>query len=113
MKKIKPIKGYMCGIAYEWELGLGGAFDGVRVYPSKKAIQHYSKCCKDCGIVSFDMVDFKWVQKQKPFSAKNCMTTLETTVQQIKDTEETILKKQALLERLQKELAEIKAAGQS
>ena len=109
MKKNKPIKGYLCGVAYQYEVGPDGAHDGVHVYPSKKAIKHYSKCCKDCGIVEFIMTDFKWVQKQKPFSAKNCLTPQEAQLKQIELVKEDIAKKKAFLERLEKELSAFKA----
>ena len=41
--------GYMCRTDFDWELGM--AADGNKIFPSVKALKHYRKCVKGCGIV--------------------------------------------------------------
>lgn len=43
------VDGYMCAV--DWELELGGASDGNRVYPSVEELKEHRKCADHCGIV--------------------------------------------------------------
>lgn len=45
--------GYMCLIAWEWELG--AASDGNRIYPNEKSLRHHHPCADDCGIVEVEV----------------------------------------------------------
>lgn len=103
MAQKNKIKGFMCGVAYQFEIGPDGAFDGVHIYPSRKAIKHYKKCTGECGIVQFEMGNFKWVLNQRLFDTKNQKTVLESTDEQIADVTKAIEDKKAFLKRLKKE----------
>jgi hypothetical protein len=47
--KEKPIKMYLCKIAYDYELGEDG--DGTTLYPSPFALRREHKCTAECGVV--------------------------------------------------------------
>jgi hypothetical protein len=53
MSKDKSIRGFMCRI--DWDHELGRAADGNRVYPSVKALEEHHGCVLECGIVEVEV----------------------------------------------------------
>jgi len=68
-KAKRNVLGYLCGVAFQWELGE----TDVNLYGSKDSLKADHKCWKDCGIVELGVEDGKyepkWIAKAKPFKA--------------------------------------------
>lgn len=45
--------GFMCATDFNHELG--HASDGVRVFPSEKALRHHLSCADECGVVEVEI----------------------------------------------------------
>lgn len=49
----RRVRGYMCLI--DWECELGEASDGSRVYPSESALRRYHTPADHCGVVEVEV----------------------------------------------------------
>ncbi len=64
-ERVRTIKGYMCGV--DWQHELGEAMGGNVVYPSVDDLKKHRKCVKNCGIVEVKVQLSKWVEPQDLF----------------------------------------------
>jgi hypothetical protein len=60
MEKEKIVKVYMCGVAWQHEIGN----TPVKVHPSSKCLELDHKCTSECGIVEVEVRLKRWVLKQ-------------------------------------------------
>ena len=60
--KNNVVRGFMDMIDWEEETGTVGR--GVRVYPTKKDLEHYQPCVVQCGIVQVEIREIRTVRKQ-------------------------------------------------
>jgi|APFre7841882654_1041346.scaffolds.fasta_scaffold71377_3 hypothetical protein len=72
MDKGRKVKAFMCGIAWQHELGE----TDVRLYPSAKVMLSGPKghvfCAKECGIVEVEVKFVRWVREQNLKGEKKC-----------------------------------------
>ena len=61
MKKTETKKAYMCGVAWQHEIGN----TDVTIWPSKESLERNNKCSDECGIVEVEVKLKRWVKKQK------------------------------------------------
>lgn len=64
----EPKVGYMCKVAFDWELG--EALGGVTIYPSIKDLKKQVKCWKQCGIQKVLVISLSVVVKENFKSTK-------------------------------------------
>lgn len=57
--KSKTVKVYMCGIAWNWEVG--EAYGGNTVYPSVEALKE-AHDFEHCGVVECEIKLKKWIE---------------------------------------------------
>ena len=64
----KKVKGYMCEIDWNWELG--EAAGGTTVYATLNDLKENHKCWEECGIVEVEVKMVKQVVKPSPRTSK-------------------------------------------
>jgi len=57
----KPIKAYMCGVAWQHEIGN----TEVELFASVASCAKTRKCTDECGIVEVEVRLKRWVKKQR------------------------------------------------
>lgn len=62
MKKNKKV--YFCGTDLQ-DLSLGAT--DIVAYPSLKKLKEYRHCLDECGIISAEITNVKWLKKQNFF----------------------------------------------
>ena len=60
MTDVTKRRGFVCGVAWQHELGL----TDVKIYPTADACKAGAKCSKDCGIVEVEIALARWVVRQ-------------------------------------------------
>ena len=58
MKKT-PKKGFLCGVAFQHELGE----TTVKVFPTAKSLEERKTCTDECGIAEVEIRFKRWVKK--------------------------------------------------
>lgn len=61
------MKVYMCGVAWQHEIGE----TWVKVFPSVESLKAAHTCTNECGIVELDVEFSEWVKPQDLFGVKN------------------------------------------
>lgn len=61
------MRGFICTIAWQHEVGEGGAIDGVRVYPSIESLKRDHPYFEECGITEIEMREVRTVVEQDIF----------------------------------------------